>query len=184
MEYFAKFWFWNIVSHPIFIQHFLRYFSAFKTSHLFDIKHKTKFRRVVKISIIVDNMDYFTQLFFKVSNIWNRICDRQRGLKHIPLLYLKLDRFSTKFVFQLLSCVYLKYLQIWQTIFNLYAEYIMWNAGLVEAQAGIRLLGGLSIISDMQMTPLMAENKEELKSLLMKVKEESEKVGLKLDSEN
>ena len=67
-------------------------------------------------------------------------------------------------------------------LFNLYAEYIMRNAGLDEAQAGIRLPGEISITSDMQMTPpLMAESEEELKSLLMKVKKESEKVGLKLN---
>ena len=67
-------------------------------------------------------------------------------------------------------------------LFNLYAEYIMRNPGLDEAQAGIRLSGEISITSDMQMTPtLMAESKEELKSILMKVKEESEKVGLKLN---
>ena len=55
----------------------------------------------------------------------------------------------------------------------------MRNAGLDEAQAESRLLGEISITTDMQMTPpLMAENKE-LKSILMKVKEESEKVGLK-----
>ena len=47
-----------------------------------------------------------------------------------------------------------------------------------------RLLGEISITSDMQMTPLMAESEEELKSLLMKVKVESEKVGQKLNSEN
>ena len=58
----------------------------------------------------------------------------------------------------------------------------MRNAGLEEAQAGIRLPGEISVTSDMQMIPtLMAESKEELKSLLMKVKEESEKVGLKLN---
>ena len=58
----------------------------------------------------------------------------------------------------------------------------MRNAGLDEAQAGIRLPGEISITSDMQMTPpLMAESEEELKSLLMKVKKESEKVGLKLN---
>ena len=58
----------------------------------------------------------------------------------------------------------------------------MRNPGLDEAQAGIRLSGEISITSDMQMTPtLMAESKEELKSILMKVKEESEKVGLKLN---
>ena len=61
-------------------------------------------------------------------------------------------------------------------LFNLYAEFIMWNAGLNEAQ---RLLE--SIISDADDTTLMAESEEELKSLLMKVKEESEKVGLKLN---
>src|SRR5574341_751027 len=66
-------------------------------------------------------------------------------------------------------------------LFNLYAEYIMRNAGLEEAQAGIKIVGEISITSDMQMNTLMAEREEELKSLLMKVKEESEKVGLKLN---
>ena len=62
------------------------------------------------------------------------------------------------------------------------AECIMRNAGLDEALAGSRLLGETSITSDMQMIPtLMVESEEELKSLLMKVKEESEKVGLKLN---
>ena len=66
-------------------------------------------------------------------------------------------------------------------LFNLYAEYIMRNAGLEEAQAGIKIArrnnNNLRYSDD---TTLMAESKEELKSLLMKVKEESEKVGLKL----
>ena len=66
-------------------------------------------------------------------------------------------------------------------LFNLYAEYIMRNAGLEEAQAGIKIAGRnsnhLRYADD---TTLMAESEEELKSLLMKVKEESEKVGLKL----
>ena len=66
-------------------------------------------------------------------------------------------------------------------LFNLYAEYLMRNARLDEAQAVSRLLGEISITSDMQMTPpLWQESEEELKSLLMKVKEESEKAGLKL----
>ena len=71
---------------------------------------------------------------------------------------------------------------------SLYAEYIMRNAGLEEAQAGIKIakrnINNLRYADD---TTLMAESEEELKSLLMKVKEESEKVGLKLlniDSEN
>ena len=67
-------------------------------------------------------------------------------------------------------------------LFNLYAEYIMRNAGLVEAQVGIKIasrnIKNLRYADD---TTLMAESEEELKSLLMKVKEESEKVGLKLN---
>ena len=67
-------------------------------------------------------------------------------------------------------------------LFNLYAEYIMRNAGLDEAQAGIKIarrnINNLRCADD---TTLMAESEEELKSLLMKVKEGSEKVGLKLN---
>ena len=59
----------------------------------------------------------------------------------------------------------------------IYAEYIMRNAGLEEAQAGIKIVGrNISILRYADDTTLMAESKEELKSLLMKVKEESEKV--------
>ena len=66
-------------------------------------------------------------------------------------------------------------------LFNLYAEYIMRNAGLEEAQAGIKIAGrNINNLRYAEDTTLMAESKEELKSLLMKVKEESEKVGLKL----
>src|SRR5574340_651080 len=67
-------------------------------------------------------------------------------------------------------------------LFNLYAEYIMRNTGLEEAQAGIKIarrnIKNLRCADD---TTLMAESEEVLKSLLMKVKEESEKVGLKLN---
>ena len=67
-------------------------------------------------------------------------------------------------------------------LFNLYAEYIVRNAGLEETQVGIKTAGrnfnNLRYADD---TTLMAESEEELKSLLMKVKEESEKVGLKLN---
>ena len=66
-------------------------------------------------------------------------------------------------------------------LFNFYAEYITRNAGLEEAQAGIKLAGrNISNFRYADDTTLMAEN-EELKSLLMKVKQESEKVGLKLN---
>ena len=67
-------------------------------------------------------------------------------------------------------------------LFNLYAEYIMRNAGLEEAQAGIKIarrnINNLRYADDIT---LMAESKEEIKSLLMKVKEESEKAGLKFN---
>ena len=66
-------------------------------------------------------------------------------------------------------------------LFNLYAEYIRRNAGLDEAQAGIKIVGrNINNLRYANDTTLMAESEEELKSLLMKVKEESEKVGLKL----
>ena len=67
-------------------------------------------------------------------------------------------------------------------LFNLYAEYIMRNAGLEEAQAGIKIAGrNINNLRYADDTTLMAESEEELKCLLMKVKEESEKVGLKLN---
>jgi len=66
-------------------------------------------------------------------------------------------------------------------LFNLYAEYITRNAGLEEAQAGIKIAGRDINIRYADDTTLMAESEEELKSLLVKVKEESEKVGLKLN---
>ena len=69
-------------------------------------------------------------------------------------------------------------------LFNLYAEYILWNIRLDEAQAG-KTIGGRNInyLRYEDDTTLMAESKVELKSLLMKVKEESEKVGLKLNTQ-
>ena len=78
--------------------------------------------------------------------------------------------------------------RVWQSyillpyLFNLYVEYIMWNAGLAESQAGIKIAGrntnNLRYADD---TTLREESEEELKSLLMRVKEESEKAGLKLN---
>ena len=67
-------------------------------------------------------------------------------------------------------------------LFNLYADYIMRNAGLEEAQAGIKIAGrNINNLRYADDTTLMAESEEELNSLLMKVKEEKEKVGLKLN---
>ena len=70
-------------------------------------------------------------------------------------------------------------------LFNFYAEYIMRNTRLEEAQAGIKIAGrNINNLRYANDTTLMAESKEELKSLLMKVKEESEKFGLKLNIQN
>ena len=67
-------------------------------------------------------------------------------------------------------------------LFNFYAEYIMRNAGLEEAQAGIKIAGrNINNLRYADDTTLTAERKEELKSILMKVKERSEKIGLKLN---
>ena len=68
------------------------------------------------------------------------------------------------------------------TLLNLYAEYIMWNARLDETQAGIKIAGrNINNFTYADETILTAESEEELKGLLMKVKEESEKAGLKLN---
>ena len=70
-------------------------------------------------------------------------------------------------------------------LFNLYAEYIMTNAGLDEAQAGIKIAGrNINNLRYADDTTLMAESEEELKSRLMKVKEESEKTGLTFNIQN
>ena len=67
-------------------------------------------------------------------------------------------------------------------LFNFYAEYIMQDARLDDAQAGIKIAGrNINNLKYADDTTFMAESEEELKSLLMKVKEESEKVGLKLN---
>ena len=67
-------------------------------------------------------------------------------------------------------------------LFNIYAEYIMWNAGMDEAKIGIKIAkGNINNLRYANDTTLMAESEEELKSLLMKVKEESETAGLELN---
>uniref|UniRef100_A0AC11ETM2 Uncharacterized protein n=1 Tax=Ovis aries TaxID=9940 RepID=A0AC11ETM2_SHEEP len=77
---------------------------------------------------------------------------------------------------------YVKAVYCHPALFNLYAEYIMRNAGLEEAQAGIKIAGrNINNLRYADDTTLMAESEEELKSLLMKVKKENEKVGLKLN---
>ena len=67
-------------------------------------------------------------------------------------------------------------------LFNLYAEYIMWNTGLDESQAGIKTAGrNINNLRYADDTTLMAESKEEVKNLLMRAKDENEKAGLKLN---
>ena len=69
-------------------------------------------------------------------------------------------------------------------IFNLYAEYIIWNAGLDEAQAGVKIAGrNINNLRYADDTNLKAESEEEVKGLLMKVKEESGKAGLKFNTQ-
>jgi len=69
-------------------------------------------------------------------------------------------------------------------LFNFYVEYIRWNAGLDEAQAGIKTGGSNSNnLRYADVTTVMTESEEELKSLFMKVKEESEEAGLKLNTQ-
>ena len=94
---------------------------------------------------------------------------QQLGTRHVTMDWFKIG----KGVHQ--GCI------LSPCLFNLYAEYITQNAGLEEAQAGIKIprrnINNLRYADD---TTFMAESKKELKNLLMKVKEESEKVGLKL----
>ena len=72
--------------------------------------------------------------------------------------------------------------RVHQGLFNFYTEYIMQNTGLDEAQAGIKIAGrNINNLTYADDTTLMAESREELKSFLMEVKKESEKVGLKLN---
>ena len=79
---------------------------------------------------------------------------------------------------------YVKAVDCHPALFNLYAEYVMRNAGLDEAQAGIKIDGrNINNLRYAHDTTIMAKSKGKLKSLLMKVKEESEKAGLKLNIE-
>ena len=90
-------------------------------------------------------------------------------------MYGKTDQFKIGKGIQQ-SCTLLTFL------FNLHAEYIMRNAELEDAQAGIKIAGrNINNLRFADDTTLMAESEEDLKSLLMKVKEENEKVGLKLN---
>ena len=82
----------------------------------------------------------------------------------------------------LVSCIAGGFFAVWAAREALYTENLMWNARLDEAQAGIKIaIRNIKNLRHADNTTLMAKSEEELKSLLMKVKEESEKVGLKLN---
>ena len=101
-------------------------------------------------------------------------------MEKVKILYFILVSYIILIIFHFLQ-VYIFLLVLSPCLFNFYAEYIMRNARLDEAQAGIKIAGrNINNLAYADDTTLMAES-EELKSLLMKVKEESEKVGLKLN---
>ena len=78
----------------------------------------------------------------------------------------------------MLSIIFIIFIVFSPWVFNLYAEYMMWNGGLDEAQAEIKIAGrNINNLRYVEDTTLMAESKEELKSLLMKVKEEMRKLA-------
>ena len=113
-------------------------------------------------------------------------CNRQRSAVIAPFLPESVRTSFHKTQGQIISLSMSKRgatrLYIVTRLFNLHAEHIVRNAGLEEAQAGIKIAGrNINNLRYADDTTLMAESEDELKSLLMKVKEESEKVGLKLN---
>ena len=105
------------------------------------------------------------------------VCRSEAIFRHVPFGHGTTDWFQIgKGVCQ--GC------RLSPSLFNLYAEYIMRNAGMEEAQAGIKISGrNINNFRYADDATLMAESEEELKSFLMKVKEESEKVGLELNNQ-
>ena len=93
----------------------------------------------------------------------------------------QLEPYTKQLTDSKLGSEYVKLTILSPRLFNLHAEYIMQNVGLDESQAGINIAGRNNNLTDADDTTIMAEREEELKSLLMKVKEESEKIGLKLN---
>ena len=115
---------------------------------------------------------YNSMSFHKYTHLWNLYAGQEATVR---------TGYGTTDWFQIGKGVHQGYI-LSPCLFNFYAEYIMRNAGLEEAQAGIKIAGrNMNNLRYADDTILMAESEEELKSLLMKVKEESEKVGLKLN---
>ena len=115
------------------------------------------------------NIKYIFRLVSRCSEITNPFLDLLSSLYYL--------------IFTLFMYNYLQKCILSPSSFNLYAEYIMQNARLDEAKAGIKIARrNINNLWHAYGTTLMAERKEELKSLLMKMKEETEKAGLKLKS--
>ena len=136
-----------------------KFISALLTAKAFDCVNHNKLRKILKDMGIPDHL----------TCLLRNLCAGQEAT--IRTGYGKTDCFQTgKGVRQ--GCILLP------CLFNLHAEYIMRNAGLDEAQAGIKIAGrNINNLRYADDTTLMAEREEELKSLLMKVKEESENLA-------
>ena len=106
-----------------------------------------------------------------VCNLWTMACQ--------ALLFMGFSSKNTA-----AGCYFLLQGILSPCLFNFYAEYIMRHSGLEEAQAGIKIAGRINNLRYADDTTLMAESEEELKSLLMKVKEQSEKLAKAQHSEN
>ena len=136
--------------------------SALLTAKAFDSVDHNKLWKILKEMGIPDHLTYLLRNLYAGQEATVR-----NG--HVTMDYFQIG----KGVHQ--CCI------VSPCLFNFYAEYIMWNAGLDEAQAGLKSAGrNINNLRYADDTTLMAESEKELKSLLMKVKEESEKVGLKL----
>ena len=134
--------------------------SALSTTTVFDCGHHNKLWKILKEMGIPDHLTYLLRNLYAGQEAEPDI-EQQTGSNW--------ERSSSR-------------LYIAPCLFNLYAVYIMRNPGLDEAQAGIKITGrNINNFRYANDTTLMAENQEEIKSLLIKVKEESEKPSLKLN---
>jgi len=147
------------------------YFCFIGYTNAFDYVDHNKLWKILQEMRLSDHLTWFLRNLYAEKSVWE-ICIFQEAA--VRTGHRTTDWFQIgKGVCQ--GCI------LSPCLFNLYAEYIMWNAGLDEAQAGIKIAGrNIKNFRYADDTTLMAESEEELKSLLMKVKEESEKVSLRL----